>query len=146
MLFYSLDMGLILFNWKLTNHPATDTALISPQPKMIEICNASYLYWAKINNARFWNIPECYEPCSTEWHHAMIFKERLYPLNWSCEMPTNMIHYLNIYHWIPFSYSTLACTWWSNSLIIGIYPAASARRHVLMCPSYKMISISQCQV
>ena len=35
--------------------------------------------------------------------------------------------------------STLASTSWSNSLIIGIYPTASARRHVLMFPSYKII-------
>ena len=44
---------------------------------------------------------------------------------------------------------TLASTSWSNSLIIGIYPAVSARRHVLMFSSYKIISIriksqSQC--
>ena len=37
--------------------------------------------------------------------------------------------------------STLASTPWSNSLIIGIYCAASARRHVRMFPSYKTISI-----
>ena len=37
--------------------------------------------------------------------------------------------------------SPLASTSWSNSLIIDIYSAASAQRHVLMSPSYKMISI-----
>ena len=36
--------------------------------------------------------------------------------------------------------SILASTSWSNLLIIGIYPAASARRHVLMFHSYKIIS------
>ena len=34
----------------------------------------------------------------------------------------------------------------NGSLIIGIYPAASARRHVIMSPSCKMIAIRQCQV
>ena len=28
---------------------------------------------------------------------------------------------------------------WSNSLIVGIYPAASARRHALMSPPYQII-------
>ena len=37
--------------------------------------------------------------------------------------------------------STLAFTSWSNSLIIGTYPAASVRRHVLMFPSYQIIYI-----
>ena len=37
--------------------------------------------------------------------------------------------------------STLASTSWSNSLIIGIYPAASARSRVLIFPSYKIISM-----
>ena len=41
---------------------------------------------------------------------------------------------------------TLTSTSWNNSLIIGICPAASARRHALTFPSYKIIPICQCQV
>ena len=35
----------------------------------------------------------------------------------------------------------LASTSWSNSSIVGIYPATNARRHVIMSPSYKIISM-----
>ena len=37
-------------------------------------------------------------------------------------------------------------TAWRNSLMIGISTAASAQRHVLMYPTYKMKFIHQCQV
>ena len=36
--------------------------------------------------------------------------------------------------------SQLLSNSYSSSLIVGIYPAASARRHVLMSPTYEMIS------
>ena len=47
--------------------------------------------------------------------------------------------------WIP--WSLLSSSTWSNSLITGNYPDASAPRHVLMFPPYNFFfSIRQCQV